>query len=64
MTSSLGDQRSLEVIAGTSGSCPICTGTIRRSERRGWRDLAKYLLGRYPWRCRTCGHRFYTTSRQ
>ncbi len=64
MTSFLGDRRSLETLSKTAYSCPACTGIIRRSERRGWRDLVWYLLGRYPWRCRACNHRFYAAHRQ
>lgn len=58
------DRLSLEATSGGAPSCPLCIGTTRRSERRGWRDFIRHLLGRYPWRCRTCSHRFYAVSRQ
>ena len=41
-------------------SCPWCSEftSVRRSHRRFW-DLPRYLLGKRPYRCKLCGHRFY-----
>ena len=43
--------------------CPLCSGTVRRSQRVGWRDFVAHLLGRYPFRCWACHHRFYLRRR-
>jgi hypothetical protein len=41
-------------------SCPWCfeLHSIRHSRLR-MRDLPRFLLGKRPYRCRTCGNRFY-----
>jgi hypothetical protein len=39
--------------------CPVCHGThIRRSRRRGLLEWLASLVGRYPFRCEDCNHRF------
>jgi predicted nucleic acid-binding Zn-ribbon protein len=43
--------------------CPHCrTENSRRSKRRGANDAMRGWLGIRPWRCRTCGERFYAWS--
>ena len=40
--------------------CPTChSSSTRRSQRRGFRDGFWSLFGLRPWRCRTCGERFF-----
>ena len=41
-----------------------CSDHVRRSRRRGWKDVLQRMLGRYPFRCMDCGHRFYRLGRR
>lgn len=43
--------------------CPRCrSGRPRRSRRRSWSDYAVSVSGLRPWRCRSCGVRFFAWS--
>ena len=42
--------------------CPKCdSAEIRPSKHAHWNDTFKRALGLEPLRCRTCGHRFFTS---
>jgi hypothetical protein len=43
--------------------CPLCGSAVRRSQRSGWRDVCAKIIGRYPFRCSACHHRFYLHRR-
>lgn len=44
--------------------CPRCHGTaITRRRRRGIFDRIRAYFGRWPYRCRSCGARFYAGQR-
>ena len=44
-------------------TCPACNGKkVFRSHRRGFFERAVLpLIGRRPYRCHDCGHRFYAS---
>jgi DNA-directed RNA polymerase subunit RPC12/RpoP len=45
-------------------SCPYCDSVeCYRSERHGWQDFSRRLLGMFPWRCKECRYRFYLRKR-
>jgi DNA-directed RNA polymerase subunit RPC12/RpoP len=44
--------------------CPHCDSElIDRMARYGLGDYIRFLFGRYPFRCRRCGHEFYLPQR-
>jgi predicted Zn-ribbon and HTH transcriptional regulator len=44
--------------------CPVCASEfIDRRSRHGLRDYFRFLVGRFPFRCRRCGHEFYLPQR-
>jgi hypothetical protein len=44
--------------------CPACASEfITRIARRGPGDYFRFLVGRYPFRCRRCGQVFYLPHR-
>ncbi|HVN06367.1 MAG TPA: hypothetical protein VMT86_18225 [Bryobacteraceae bacterium] len=45
---------------GKGPRCPACGWTdVRRSQSRGFLDRLMTLVARVPYRCRSCGRRFY-----
>jgi len=43
--------------------CPNCgNAKIRLSEHRHWNDVFQRIMGRLPYRCRECRHRFYASA--
>ena len=45
-------------------SCPSCSSSdCVRERRRNWHDSVFRLVGKFPWKCRRCLHRFYLTRR-
>jgi hypothetical protein len=43
--------------------CPSCgNADIRPSEHSYWSDTLQSVLGRKPYRCRKCRHRFYSSE--
>ena len=45
--------------------CPNCGWTdVRRSMLHGWLDYLVRLVGLVPYRCRSCGMRFYRSGRE
>jgi DNA-directed RNA polymerase subunit RPC12/RpoP len=45
--------------------CPNCGWTdVRRSMPHGWLDYLVRMVGLVPYRCRSCGMRFYRPQRQ
>ena len=43
-------------------TCPACTSIdCVRADRHGWRDSVSQVMGKFPWMCRRCLHRFYLT---
>ena len=45
--------------------CPNCGWTdVRRSMPRGFLDHLARMVGLVPYRCRSCGARFYRTQRE
>ncbi len=45
-------------------TCPQCSSSVcLRVKRRGWRDFLWRLTRCFPWHCRQCGNRFYSTRR-
>lgn len=45
--------------------CPNCGWTdVRRSMPRGFLDHLVRMVGLVPYRCRSCGARFYRTQRE
>ena len=41
-------------------NCPHCgAATVRRSRRANAAEMARMMLGIYPFRCTTCGERFW-----
>lgn len=46
-------------------NCPYCGSEfIDRRSRHGLIDCLKYLIGRYPFRCRRCHKDFYLRQRR
>jgi hypothetical protein len=44
-------------------TCPSCGNSdIRPSEHSYWSDTLQNVLGRKPYRCRKCRHRFYSSE--
>ncbi len=44
--------------------CPVCAcELIDRLPRQGLGDYFRFLLGRFPFRCRRCGQEFYLPHR-
>lgn len=41
-----------------------CVDSLKRSGRRGFHDWLFYLIGRYPYRCLTCGTRVHRWGRR
>lgn len=40
-------------------TCPKCNSSdVRRSRDTGWKDTLQSLVGRQPFRCRKCRHRY------
>ncbi len=45
--------------------CPNCGWTdVRRSMPRGFLDQLMRMVGLVPYRCRSCGERFYRAQRE
>ena len=45
-------------------TCPQCSSSVcLRVQRHGWRDFLWRLTRCFPWHCRQCGNRFYSTRR-
>jgi DNA-directed RNA polymerase subunit RPC12/RpoP len=45
--------------------CPNCGWTdVRRSMSHGFLDQLIRMIGLVPYRCRSCGERFYRTQRE
>jgi predicted RNA-binding Zn-ribbon protein involved in translation (DUF1610 family) len=46
--------------AGKAPRCPVCGWTdVRRSRPKGFLDGLVRIVGLVPYRCRSCGQRFY-----
>jgi hypothetical protein len=46
--------------SGKAPRCPVCGWTdVRRSMPKGFLDLLVRIVGLVPYRCRSCGQRFY-----
>jgi hypothetical protein len=44
-------------------NCPTCgTSEVRPSEHSHWSDGLQRIMGRLPYRCRTCRLRFYSSK--
>lgn len=44
--------------------CPLCGWTdVRRSMPKGFLDRVVRIVGLVPYRCRSCGQRFYRLQR-
>lgn len=45
-------------------TCPSCHSfDCVRAGRQGINDFIRVLVGRFPWKCRRCLHRFYLRRR-
>jgi hypothetical protein len=45
-------------------NCPFCaSANVRRSRRRGIAEKVTCWLGKWPYRCHTCMHRFFSPER-
>lgn len=45
-------------------NCPFCaSASVRRSRRRGIKEKVSSWLGRWPYRCHVCMHRFFSSER-
>ena len=46
--------------SGKGPRCPVCGWTdVRRSMPKGFTDRVVRIVGLVPYRCRSCGQRFY-----
>jgi transcriptional regulator NrdR family protein len=44
-------------------NCPFCaSANVRRSRRRGITERVSCWMGRRPYRCHTCMHRFFSSE--
>jgi transposase-like protein len=44
-------------------NCPFCaSANVRRSHRRGIAEKLRSWMGRQPYRCHTCMHRFFSSE--
>jgi len=50
--------------SGPQPRCRVCASEfIDRRSRHGLGDFFHFLFGRFPFRCRRCGHEFYPPQR-